>query len=145
MACIYCGETESIVRDRNTDAQGELVGGWHFECADSKACSRRVEDRRKTAKERARARHAMLAAIKVSFSEVKVFDASPDADAFGNPQMREGQLVRNSSQNHFLVDPPAESRAIWYVDYSGDWGARKVLRAEWSEALEGAIREWAAR
>lgn len=145
MACIYCGAIENVIRERNTDAQGELVGGWHCECDDAKACSRRVEDRRKSAKERARAKHAMIVAIKVSFAEVKALGASPDADTFGNPKAREGQLVLNSSQNHFLVDPPAADRAIWYVDYSGDWGARKVSRAEWSEALESAIREWAAR
>lgn len=146
MNCMYCGAAENTVRTRNTDPQGEPMSGWHHECADSAACYQRTEERNKAARERARARRALLDAITPRFALVNELRASPDADTCGNPQTRKGQLVRNSGQNHFLIDPPTTAaRAIWYVDFSGDWGVRKVLHAEWSQALEDAIREWAAR
>jgi hypothetical protein len=144
MNCIYCGTAANTHRESNADPQGERLPGWHYECDDSAACFRRVEERRKRAKERVLARGKKLDAIMPHFAETKEFAASPDAETFGNPKLRERQLVRNSTQNHFLLDPPSDARAIWYVDFSGSWGARRNLRAEWTPELEAAIREWAA-
>lgn len=143
MICIYCGSTTSTHRERNTDPQGEPTSGWHYECDDSAACHRALEERSKNAKARGIARRALLAAIAPQFAETERLDASQDAETFGNPKLREKQLVANVQQNHFFIDPPAESRAIWYVDFSGDWGKRRVLRAEWSADLDAQIRAWA--